>query len=135
MTEQRVHYEILVVGGGSAGITTAAHLAKLLPGGIKKTSMAILEPSDKHYYQPLWTLVGGGVYPKEVTERKEVDLIPKGATWVRDAGSEFFPDENYVLTASGTPIHYSYLVVAPGIQVDWGKIPGLAESRIGSSKM
>ena len=128
MAEAQVHYEILVVGGGSAGMTTAAHLAKLLPGGFRKTSLAILDRSDKHYYQPLWTLVGGGVYPREVTERRQADYIPKGATWLRESVAEFFPEENYVLTGSGKAIHYSYLIVAPGIQVDWGKIPGLSES-------
>ncbi len=128
MAKAQAHYEILVVGGGSAGMTTAAHLAKLLPGGLRKTSLAILDPSDKHYYQPLWTLVGGGVYPKEVTERKQADVIPNGATWLRESVSEFFPEQNYVVTSSGTPIQYNYLVVAPGIQVDWGKIPGLSES-------
>lgn len=120
------HYETLIVGGGSAGLTVAARLAKALPRKNGKASLAILEPSDKHYYQPLWTLVGAGVCPREVTERAEKDLIPKPATWIRDAVAEFLPDQNCVMTRTGRKISYNYLVVATGIQVDWDKIPGLA---------
>jgi sulfide:quinone oxidoreductase len=121
-------YDILIVGGGSAGITTAAHIARQLPARMGKISMAILEPSETHYYQPLWTLVGGGIYPKEVTEKREADLIPKRAKWIKDGVAEFHPDENYVVTRSGNIIGYGYMVVATGIKLDWDKIPGLAES-------
>jgi sulfide:quinone oxidoreductase len=127
MPEQE-KYDILIVGGGSAGITTAARIKRQLPSNLRQLSMAILEPSETHYYQPLWTLVGGGVYPKEVTEKREVDLIPKGATWIKDAVAEFHPDANYVVTKSGKTIGYGYMVVATGIKIDWNKIPGLAES-------
>lgn len=127
MATQEDRYDILIVGGGSAGLTTAARLSKLLKIG-KQCSMGILEPSQKHYYQPLWTLVGAGVYPKEVTERSEKDFIPHGATWIREAASEFVPDDNHVVTQSGKKIYYKFLVVATGIQVNWNKIPGLSES-------
>ena len=51
-----MHHRVLIVGGGSAGIAVAARLCKAIPA----SDVAIVEPSDKHYYQPLWTLVGGG---------------------------------------------------------------------------
>jgi 2-polyprenyl-6-methoxyphenol hydroxylase-like FAD-dependent oxidoreductase len=47
-------HQVLIVGGGTAGITVAA---RLLRKGY--TDVAVIEPEDKHYYQPLWTLVGG----------------------------------------------------------------------------
>ena len=49
-------HQVLIVGGGTAGITVAA---RLLRKGY--TDVAVIEPSDKHYYQPMWTLVGGGL--------------------------------------------------------------------------
>lgn len=115
-------YEVLIIGGGTAGLTVAAKIA----GKVK--SLAIVEPSTKHYYQPLWTLVGGGVFPKETTERNERDYIPSSAKWIQDAVSEFFPAENYVTTRSGKKIFYDYLVVCAGIQLDWNKVKGLKET-------
>ncbi len=121
---QTEHHHILIVGGGTAGITLGARLRRKLGGG----SLAVVEPSDHHYYQPLWTLVGGGVFDKRKSERREDSLIPKGASWVRDAVSAFVPEENEVVTAGGRRIGYDFLVVAPGIQIDWDAIPGLAET-------
>lgn len=115
-------YKILIVGGGTAGLTAAAKLCK------KTSDVAIIEPSDKHYYQPLWTLVGGGVVPKETTERNEKDYIPSGATWIKDSVEEFLPDENAVVTESGKKIGYDFLVVAAGIKLDWEKVKGLPEA-------
>ena len=115
------HHSIVIVGGGTAGITVAARLCRALD----KPDVCIVEPSDKHYYQPLWTLVGGGVATKESTERDEAGLIPPGAVWHRDAVTEFDPEHNVVRTRDGRQLHYDFLIVAPGIQLDWHKVDGL----------
>jgi sulfide:quinone oxidoreductase len=115
------HHRIVIIGGGSAGLTVAARLNNRMD----KPDIAIVEPSDKHYYQPLWTLVGGGVFPKEATERDEKDFIPRGATWIKDSAASFDPDARSVVLASGRTLSYDYLVVAAGIQLDWHKIKGL----------
>lgn len=122
---ETVHHQILIVGGGTAGITVAARLRK---GWFNRRDVAVIEPSDKHYYQPLWTLVGAGVVRKEVTERSEASVMPRGVTWIRDAVAEFHPEQNAVVTRSGRRITYDWLVVAAGIQINWEKIPGLKES-------
>jgi len=115
-------HQVVIIGGGTAGISVAARLSK------KGLDVAIIEPSKKHYYQPLWTLVGGGVVAKEETQRNEADYIPSGATWIQERVSAFNPDENNVVTADGNKITYEYLVVAAGIQIDWDKIKGLPEA-------
>lgn len=115
------HHSILVVGGGTGGLSVAARLRSLE----NPPDVAILEPSEKHYYQPLWTLVGGGVFRKETTVRDEKDYIPDGATWIKDAVATFDPANNTVTTKGGQKITYDQLVVALGIQLDWGKIKGL----------
>ena len=98
----KTHYSILIIGGGTAGIDVAARLRAKAP----KLDIAIIDPSEKHYYQPLWTLVGGGVTNKEVTEKNEADLIPRGVTWIRDAVVAFEPAENRVRLRSDRPLGY-----------------------------
>lgn len=122
-----IKHEVLVVGGGTAGLSVAARLRN---AGV--SDVAIIEPSDKHYYQPLWTLVGAGVFDKQATERNEADYIPPGATWIRDKVASFDPDNNALTTTGGEVISYQYLVVAAGIQLDWGAVEGLRES-VGSN--
>ncbi len=117
-------HKVVIIGGGNAGISVAARLVRKLKG----LDVAVIDPSEKHYYQPLWTLVGGGVFEKQVTERSEASVIPKGVTWLREAVVEICPEENAVLTASRRRIGYDYLVVAPGIQLNWDRVPGLREA-------
>ena len=118
-------HQVLIVGGGTAGITVAA---RMLRKGY--TDVAVIEPSDKHYYQPLWTLVGGGQAKAASTERAESSVMPKGANWIRKAVSAFDPDNNTVTCTDGATYGYDVLVVAPGIQLDWDDYEGL-ESALG----
>ena len=117
-------HQIVVVGGGSAGLSVAA----MLLNHNSNLDICIIDKAEKHYYQPLWTLVGAGVFPKEETERNQSDYIPDGCTWVKDYVSSFDPDNNSVTTQGGEKIEYDYLVVTAGIQVNWDGIPGLKES-------
>ena len=119
------HKKILIIGGGTAGITTAAHLVR---AGAGAHQIAIIEPSKTHFYQPLWTLVGGGVYNKEVTARQESDLIPRGVEWINAGAAEIDPEAKYVVTTSGIKIGYDFLVVATGVELDYDAIPGLREA-------
>jgi sulfide:quinone oxidoreductase len=118
------HYQIIVVGGGNAGISIAAQLLRKKRG----LKLAIIEPSDKHLYQPAWTLVGGGAYKIENTIRNEKDVIPKGADWLQERVENFDQQNNRLNTREGNTYSYDYLIVVPGIQQDWGKIKGLAET-------
>ncbi|KZE49038.1 pyridine nucleotide-disulfide oxidoreductase [Brevibacillus parabrevis] len=128
MTEatQRTRYKLVIVGGGSAGISVAARLLRQSRALIGQ--IAIIDPASKHYYQPLWTLAGAGVVSRESTERDEASVIPKGAVWIQDAVTKFLPQNNTIITASGKAVHYDFLVVAAGIQIDWGKVKGLKEN-------
>ena len=126
--QQDRSYDIVLVGGGSAGITTASRLVKQLRKAKRSARILIIDPAEVHYYQPIWTLVGAGVYPKEVSMRKQRDLIPRGVELLQEAVTEFKPDLNQVVTKQGTTVSYRYLVVCPGLKVDWERIPGLAES-------
>ncbi|MYL55488.1 pyridine nucleotide-disulfide oxidoreductase [Pontibacillus yanchengensis] len=122
----KTHYKVLIVGGGTAGITTAARL--LRQSKAFESDVAIVDPADKHYYQPLWTLVGAGVSDKEETEREMQSVMPEGVDWIQDAVETFDPDNNAILTAMGQTYTYDYMVVGAGIQINWDGIKGLKET-------
>jgi sulfide:quinone oxidoreductase len=120
----KTHYQILVIGGGNAGISVSAQLLKKN----KSLDIAIIEPSSKHYYQPAWSLVGAGIFKKENTERDESTVIPKNVSWLKDAVKGFLPDENKVELSTGQLLSYEYLIVAPGIQLNWDEVKGLRDT-------
>ncbi|MCF6156305.1 MAG: NAD(P)/FAD-dependent oxidoreductase [Candidatus Brocadia sp.] len=121
---QKDTYQVVIVGGGTAGITVAAQLSR----SSNPTEIAIIEPSEKHYYQPIWTLVGAGVFSREISEKNTKDVIPSGVVWVKDRVVRFDPENNNLTTETGKTIEYKYLIIAAGIQLDWDKISGLKES-------
>lgn len=123
-TRATAHHRVLIVGGGTAGISVAARLRRRNRG----LDLALIEPSTTHDYQPLWTLVGGGVFPKEKSRRDEAAYIPKNTTWYQDAVASFEPDENLVTLRDGRHIAYDTLVVAPGLKILWDGIEGLPEA-------
>ena len=120
----KTHHSIVIVGGGNAGISIAAQLLR------KDSSLdiAIVDGAKKHYYQPAWTLVGGGEFDIRDTERDEASVIPSGATWIQQMVAGFKPEENKITLADGTDLGYDYLITAPGIQLNWGEIKGLKEN-------
>ena len=113
-------HQILIIGGGSAGITVAARLLRKKYGDV-----AVMEPSEQHFYQPAWTLVGGGLFDQSKTGRPEAKVMPKGVTWIKKAAASFDPDNNTVAATDGSTYEYDVLVVCPGIQLDWNKMDGL----------
>ncbi len=117
-------YDVVIVGGGSAGIATASSLLK------RRTSLtiAIIEPAETHYYQPGWTLVGAGVFTQDVTRRNTAQVMPDKVTWIRQAVMGFAPDLNEVILADGSSMRYRVLVAAPGLKLNWNAIPGLTEA-------
>ncbi|MEO1221786.1 MAG: FAD/NAD(P)-binding oxidoreductase [Pseudomonadota bacterium] len=117
-------HKVVIIGGGAAGIATAASLLKRRSG----LDIAIIDPADSHAYQPGWTMVGGGVFKPEVTVRTMASVIPKGVKWIRAAARSFQPESNELTLDSGATVHYEALVVAPGIRLAWEKIEGLKEA-------
>lgn len=118
------NHQVLVIGGGTAGIMVASQLKRAK----SSLDIAIIEPADTHYYQPAWTLVGVDEYKFEKTARPMKGLIPSGVTWIKEYAASFDPNNNKVTTKEGTEITYDYLVVCPGIKIDPSMVEGLAEA-------
>ena len=117
-------HQIVIIGGGNAGLSVASKL--LLKNN--RLDIAVVDPATKHYYQPAWTLVGSGVFDIKKTEKNEADVMPKGVKWIKEKVTHFFPGQNYIQLESGEHLHYEFLVVAAGIQLNWHEIKGLKET-------
>lgn len=117
-------HQILIIGGGNAGISVASKL--LLKD--KSLKISIIEPSEKHYYQPAWTLVGAGDFNVSDTVKAEKDFMPKDVDWIQDSVVELAPEKNQLTLKTGITLTYDYLIVAPGIQLNWDEIKGLKDT-------
>jgi len=117
-------YDIVIVGAGSGGIAVSASLLKRVSG----LRIALVDPANVHYYQPGWTMVGGGVFDVQSTKRKMEDLIPNDVSWIKQAVTGFQPDDNEVELDDGSRVGYQHLIVAAGLKLDWDAIEGLSET-------
>ena len=117
-------YEIVIVGGGAGGIAVAASLKSRAPD----LSIAIIDPADIHYYQPGWTMVGGGIFDAQDTAKTMGSLIPRGVKWIKAAVAAFEPQNNAVILDGCRVVKYDRLVVCPGLKLDWGRVKGLEET-------
>ncbi|MBJ2292809.1 NAD(P)/FAD-dependent oxidoreductase [Pseudomonas sp. MF5691] len=116
--------DIVVIGGGSAGIGLLASLLKRDP----QLNIILIEPSAEHYYQPAWTLVGGGAHDIRKTMRPMARVLPDGVTWVQAAVSQLLPDEQALVLDSGQRVTWNNLIVCPGLRLAWEKIQGLEQT-------
>ena len=121
---QTISGDIVVIGGGSAGIGLLASLLKRDPD----LNITLIEPSDYHCYQPAWTLVGGGAYDLKKTRRPLADVLPNGVTWVQAAVTEVLPDSQSLVLDNGQCVTWNNLIVCPGLRLAWEKIEGLQDT-------
>lgn len=124
VSQKTKRYELVVVGGGSGGCATAHMFSRKMGRG----KVAVIEPADVHYYQPLWTLVGGGIKKVEQSGKPMGKVLPRNCDWIQEKCVEFDPDNCTVTTESGDLIRYQYLVVAMGLQLNYHLIKGLPEA-------
>jgi sulfide:quinone oxidoreductase len=123
MAARTQHHRVVIVGGGSAGISVAARLRRS-----GESDVAVVEPAEVHYYQPLWTLVGGGRAPLGKSARPQASVMPSGVTWIKEAATDIDAEGQRVELASGSTVSYDYLVACPGIALDWDRLPGSTET-------
>lgn len=117
-------HEVVIIGGGAAGISVAASLLARNP----KLDIAIIDPADIHYYQPGWTLVGAGVFDAATTARTMASVLPRGVHWIKSAVAAFEPERDAVILDGCRVVKYQQLVVCPGLKLDWHGVEGLSET-------
>nr|XP_050861130.1 sulfide:quinone oxidoreductase, mitochondrial [Vespula vulgaris]XP_050861140.1 sulfide:quinone oxidoreductase, mitochondrial [Vespula vulgaris] len=124
---RQVHHscKILVVGGGTGGCTMAAKFARKLKGS--SDQIIIVEPKEVHYYQPLFTLVGGGIGSYNYSKKPMKSVLPQNAKWIKDSVLDFDPENSQITTNNGDIVQYDILIVALGLQINWDQLPGLKD--------
>ncbi len=117
-------YDVVIVGAGAAGISVASSLKA------RKSDLdiALIDPADIHYYQPGWTMVGGGIFAADDTARTMGSLIPDGVKWIKSAVAAFEPASNAIVLDGCRVVKYGRLIVCPGLKLDWNKVEGLEET-------
>ncbi|WP_254902970.1 NAD(P)/FAD-dependent oxidoreductase [Halomonas sp. CSM-2] len=123
-SQQTATYDVVIIGGGAGGISVASSLFNRQ----SDLTIAIIEPAEDHFYQPGWTMVGGGIFTQESTRKPMAEVMPKKATWHQTTVKSINPDADSVVLTSGHTLGYRRLIVAPGLVVDWSAISGLEET-------
>lgn len=118
-----IHHDVLIVGGGNAGVSLAARLRR---DGF--TDVAIVDPVDVHRYRPLISYVGGGQANMADLEKPQASVIPKGVRWHQERVTGVEPVARSVETESGLRLTATDLVLCPGVTQDWAAIPGSREA-------
>lgn len=117
-------FDVAIIGAGTGGIITAAQLLRKNP----ELKTVIIDPSENHWYQAAWTLVGAGTFNMEATRRPTSSLIPKGAEWIKQRVENIIPEKNELKLDNGESLQYKVLVVSPGLVFDFDALPGLREA-------
>lgn len=123
----RTQARIVIVGAGAAGLATASRLAQRLEGA----SITLIDARREHFYQPGYTLVGAGIKPASYVVSTTQEYVPRGVDWVQEAAAEIDPEGRKVVTASGRPVPYDFLIVACGLELHYGGIEGMDPGLIG----
>ncbi|MFC0269657.1 NAD(P)/FAD-dependent oxidoreductase [Kushneria aurantia] len=117
-------HDVVIVGGGTGGIATASSLKKRQP----ELDIAVVEPQQDHFYQPGWTLVGGGVFSAEQTRRSMASVMPGFVDWYQNRVESLDPEAHLVALDDGRSLEYRALVMAPGLELNWQAIEGLEQT-------
>lgn len=123
-TAKEYRHTVVIIGAGTAGASVAASLRRKLP----QLDIAVVEPSRQHYYQPAWTLVGGGQYALEKTRRDVAGVLPDSVELIASEVVSFAPVDNEIGLSDGSRLRYEFLIVAAGIQLNWNAIEGLTDT-------
>jgi sulfide:quinone oxidoreductase len=123
MPDSASHFRVLVIGGGNGGVSVAARLRRL---GVD--DIGLIEPRSEHLYKPLFSHVAGGTARASITVRPQRAVIPAGVTWLQDGVTAVEPEGSAVVLGSGRRVTYDHVIVSPGIQLDWDRVPGLVEA-------
>lgn len=124
-------FKVVVVGGGSGGLTIANQIYRRFKAAnqsLNSGDIVVLDAAQYHDYQPGWTLVGAGLRPKSDFRQPLSSLLPPHISHIPENVSTFSPVNSSITTSSGRMISYDALVVSAGLKINWDTISGLPQA-------
>ncbi len=116
---------LLVLGAGTAGTMVVNRLRRRLDTA--EWQIAVVDQSDRHFYQPGYLFVPFGVYSPDEIVKPRQRFIPDGVDLVYGEVDRVVPDAREVLLADGRRLPYDYLVIASGVQPRPDQTPGMLD--------
>ncbi len=115
--------KVVVVGGGYGGATAAKYLRMWSDYGVDVT---LVEPQASFVSCPISNLVlGGSKSMADITSRYDGLVRRHGVRMVRDTVEQIDPQRRTLKLASGAELAYDRLILSPGIDFMWDKLPGM----------
>lgn len=121
--------KIVVIGAGAAGTALVNRLVERLDGA----EITIIDGRKEHLYQPGLSLVAAGLKPANYTVSQTTDWLPKGVTLLAEKAAAIDPVAKTVATEGGTKLYYDFLIVAPGLVLDYDAVPGFSLDMVGTN--
>lgn len=120
------HAKVCIIGGGPGGISAAAHLVRV--GAVEGAQISIIDGSTIHHYKPGWTLYSNEDLPKKQLTKPMEKMMPRGVRWIDHYVKSVEPGQNSITLQNGDRITYENLIIASGLQFNFGQIKGLQEA-------
>jgi NADH dehydrogenase len=124
------HYDVVIAGGGFAGVYCARTLAREFRGSAKQR-IALISDQNFLVFQPMLAEVAGSsLAPRHVVNPLR-RLCPEVTVLRGDIGAIDLPGRSFTVEAgdftSNFQIHFEHLVLAMGSVVDLSRVPGMPE--------
>jgi len=113
---------VVVVGGGYGGATAAKYIRMWSGGAIEVT---LIEPNTQFISCPLSNLVLGGARTLDSLTMGYDTLRAHGVKVVHDVVTTVQADKKRVTLGKGGELAYDRLIVSPGVDFMYDKLPGL----------
>ncbi|MEA3228014.1 MAG: FAD/NAD(P)-binding oxidoreductase [Campylobacterota bacterium] len=114
--------KVVIVGGGLAGMSTAARLKS----SASDLEVVVIEPDPISVsYQPGQTLVGAGIWEGDEIVYNRDDKVPSDVELIKGTVTSFDPDNNKLTVDGKDEVTYDQLIIATGLMLNYGAIKGL----------
>ncbi|KJR40775.1 sulfide:quinone oxidoreductase [Candidatus Magnetoovum chiemensis] len=116
---------IVVLGGGSAGVMFSNRMRREFSQD--ELEIIVIERSEKHFYQPAYTLVVFDLDDPKNLVRPTKGLFFDGIKLIIDEAVKINAETNTVYTAKSGEFSYNYLVIATGARYIYDEPAGMKE--------